>query len=181
MDKIKFKDFEETIEKIVRQNLVFPEELEYYELHKERIFYGLNLLLNFTNWEPTSKVLDVGSAPGYASIFLKKLGYDVRGVNYITRKNFKERMNRMSIPIDVCNIDSEQLPYKKGEFDLVVFFEVIEHLLNPHHALNEIYKVLRDEGVLILSTPNLSKLSNRIRLLAGKSINPEETFLRKCL
>lgn len=179
MDKIKFKDFEETIEKIVRQN---PEELEYYELHKERIFYGLNLLLNFTNWEPTSKVLDVGSAPGYASIFLKKLGYDVRGVNYITRKNFKERMNRMSILVDVCNIDSGQLPYKKGEFDLVVFFEVIEHLLNPHHALNEIYKVLRDEGVLILSTPNLSKLSNRIRLLAGKSINPElETFLRKCL
>ncbi len=48
------------------------------------------------------------------------------------------------------------LPFRKGCFDFVYFMEVIEHLPagTEHLALSEIYRIIKREGILILSTPN---------------------------
>ena len=45
--------------------------------------------------------------------------------------------------------------------------EVIEHLYNPDHALSEAYRVLRADGYLLLTTPNLAWWINRLMLLIG--------------
>ena len=52
---------------------------------------------------------------------------------------------------DVC-----QLPYDDGAFDLVVCFNVIEHLDYPRRALDELARVLAADGLLLVSTPNRS-------------------------
>ena len=52
---------------------------------------------------------------------------------------------------DVC-----QLPYDDGAFDLVVCFNVIEHLDYPGRALDELARVLAADGLLLVSTPNRS-------------------------
>ena len=50
----------------------------------------------------------------------------------------------------VC--DAHDLPFADNSFDLVLLIEVLEHLENPQKALDEIYRVLRSDGNLILST-----------------------------
>jgi SAM-dependent methyltransferase len=69
------------------------------------------------------------------------------------------------------NVERHPLPFADGTFHVVVFCEVIEHLLmDPVGALLEIRRVLRPEGRLILSTPNVARLENVARLVAGANL-----------
>ncbi len=62
---------------------------------------------------------------------------------------------------------SKTLPFSDGEFDVVVFGEVIEHLVDPDAALVEISRVLKPDGTLVLTTPNLASWFNRLLLIVG--------------
>jgi SAM-dependent methyltransferase len=48
--------------------------------------------------------------------------------------------------------------------------ELIEHLFDPDFALTEVYRVLKNDGSLILTFPNLASLPNRIRLMLGYNL-----------
>ena len=57
-------------------------------------------------------------------------------------------------------------PYSDNEFDLVIFMEVLEHLRDdPMHCLSEINRILRPEGHMLLTTPNLSSWKSISRAL----------------
>ncbi len=49
---------------------------------------------------------------------------------------------------------SQGIPFPDGSYDFAFGIEVLEHVPNPFHTLREIHRVLRSEGVLILSVPN---------------------------
>lgn len=50
--------------------------------------------------------------------------------------------------------------------------EVIEHIIEYHHVLDEIYRVLEIECILILSTPNLNSGQNILQIIAGDDVVP---------
>ena len=50
--------------------------------------------------------------------------------------------------------DVTTLPFEDGSFDLVASFETIEHVRQPEKALDELRRVLADDGLLLISTPN---------------------------
>ena len=182
---IKFKEFDNLIvNKVLTQPLSEEEfggdENEYYNLHKDRIYKTLHAIPEGAGKD----VLDLGCEPGYIAIALKVKGYNVTGGGVNLIKGFKERMDQFQIPIDVYNLDIDDLPYNNGAFDVVIFSEIIEHLFyGVPHCLSEINRVIKKDGFLILTTPNLTKISKRIKLLLGKSINPElggkKTFFRR--
>lgn len=64
-------------------------------------------------------------------------------------------------------IDSQNLPFPDSFFDAIVCVEVIEHLFDPIHALAEMNRGLKPNGILILSTPNIGFIACRITLLLG--------------
>jgi SAM-dependent methyltransferase len=51
----------------------------------------------------------------------------------------------------------------EGPFDLVMAYEVIEHLADPHAVVAHIAQLLSPRGVVVLSTPNRDRLTNRLR------------------
>jgi len=118
------------------------------------------------------KMLDVGIVPGHLSLAIKKLfSLHISGISYEIGEKFTERMHSVSIPIYKCNVEKERLPFKDETFDMVLCCELIEHLIfDPIHMLNETNRVIKD-GILILTTPNLTRLANRVKLMLGKSIN----------
>ena len=67
------------------------------------------------------------------------------------------------------------LPIDSNSFDIIYFSHVIEHLFYPDIMLEEIYRILKDDGYLIIGTPNLASWFNRILLLLG--IQPISTEL----
>ena len=69
---------------------------------------------------------------------------------------------------DVKHDLNEPLPFKDSSFDIILAGEITEHLTNPKGFLLECYRVLRKNGKLVLSVPNICYLRNRVLLLFGK-------------
>lgn len=68
----------------------------------------------------------------------------------------------------------EPLPAPRDYYDLIIFSEVIEHLQgNPRLALRHLRDCLKPGGRLLLTTPNLVRLLNRVKMLLGRSAVPE--------
>jgi len=61
----------------------------------------------------------------------------------------------------------EKLPFKGGQFDVVFFVDVLEHIRNRDQALNEVYRVLRKKGKLLLSVPNVATSWKRLQKKYG--------------
>ena len=72
---------------------------------------------------------------------------------------------------DQFNIEESTFPYPDGTFDVVVFAEILEHLLmDPVGVLLEIRRVLAAGGTLVLTTPNVARAENAFQLVAGANI-----------
>lgn len=66
----------------------------------------------------------------------------------------------------------ENLPFPDKSFDIVIHHDVIEHTAKPYLMLKEQYRVLREDGVLIVGTPNLFRPANLVKLISGKLVFP---------
>jgi len=55
--------------------------------------------------------------------------------------------------------DAQHLPFRSGVFDMVFAHHVVEHLESPDRFIREAYRVLREEGMLDLRTPNFLSLN----------------------
>lgn len=122
----------------------------------------------FTMIEGANRILDIGCADGRLTEIIgkkakaKKLfGLEISpiGVKLAAEKG---------IQVARDDIDDYDLPYKSNCFDMVICTDVIEHIVNTFHLLEEIYRVLRSGGCMILATQNMASWYNRILLLMGK-------------
>ena len=69
------------------------------------------------------------------------------------------------------NVENDAFPFDTDSFDVVLFCEMIEHMtMNPLAALREIHRVLKPGGVLVLTTPNVSRLGNVYAMINGANI-----------
>jgi SAM-dependent methyltransferase len=55
--------------------------------------------------------------------------------------------------VDVVVKPAERWPFKDGSFDCIMMTQTLEHLENPNHTLAELKRVLKPEGVLVLTVP----------------------------
>lgn len=123
-------------------------------------------------------VLDIGCGDGTAAAAAAPLlaGHRIIGVDW---SQDALRRARTRLPYAVRGeLSGDGLPFASGSADAVLFSEVIEHLVDPDGALDEIRRVLRPGGHLMLSTPNLAAWYNRVLLLAGVQPVFSEVSLR---
>jgi len=97
------------------------------------------------------KLLDVGSGNGYLKYFCDFGDIDWHGIE-IWEERFKD-CERLGYRMYRCDIDSENLPFEDETFDVVVASHVLEHLKNREFALREMYRVLKNNGLIIVGTP----------------------------
>jgi len=113
-------------------------------------------------------LLDAGCISGIVSIPYAMMGGQVVGVDI--GRGFIEKAKSESKKIGLNNKakflvgNITDLSFLKDNiFDVVLCSEVLEHLLKPYKALKEFKRVLKNGGILILTTPNPLKLSKDIR------------------
>lgn len=102
------------------------------------------------------KVLDIACGEGYGSALLAQVAAEVVGVDIAPEAvaHAHERYQGRFANLTFRTGSATNIPYPDDCFDLVVSFETIEHLAEQEKMLSEIRRVLRPDGVLIISTPD---------------------------
>jgi SAM-dependent methyltransferase len=105
--------------------------------------------------------LDAPLGPGAMALHLHQIGYAVSGVDIDIEQS---RNLPPAIRRTAGNLNG-RLPYGDGEFDLVTSLEGIEHVENHFFLLREFSRVTKLGGHLIISTPNVCNLEERLNFL----------------
>jgi len=116
---------------------------------------------------PPLRILDVGCGTGLNASYLTAAGHTVVGADLspVAIEKFRAR----GLEGFVCDIESQPVPVPESSFDLVYASEVIEHCADSAGFLREIFRVLKPEGMLVLSTPNSAFWPYRILGVLGRT------------
>lgn len=136
-------------------------KIEPNRLHtQEKVFKTLKVLFSkILKSEFSGKILDVGSGDNALVQVCLKHGIEAKG-------------------IDICNgvnFESDKLPFKDNEFDIVIMYSVIEHLQRPVNILLEVHRVLKPGGKVVIITSNF-QLENLF--LCAKDFFNDPTHIR---
>jgi glycosyltransferase involved in cell wall biosynthesis/SAM-dependent methyltransferase len=153
------------------------EEMKMYvEADFKRFVYTLGLVPERSG----QSVLELGANPYFTTTLLYKFREaDLHLANFFSQSE-REGSQKVTIrqtgeTIEYAykqfNIEDETFPYADDTFDVVLFCEIIEHLLSdPVHALLEIRRVLKPGGTLVLTTPNVVRLDNVRKIIGGENV-----------
>lgn len=100
------------------------------------------------------KVLDIACGEGYGSYLLSIQAESVKGVD-ISEEIIQHAIEKYKKPNLEFKVGlAERIPYPDQFFDVVVSFETIEHLVSQKEMIEEIFRVLKANGKLIISSPD---------------------------
>jgi SAM-dependent methyltransferase len=121
---------------------------------------------------PRGRALDVPCGPGRMAEALGRLGFTAFGAD-LDAAGYEA-----TVPF--CTLDlNRSLPYAAGSFGFVYCGDGIEHLENPFLLLRELARVLADDGVLVVVTPNYLNVERRLQfLLTGSLAKPPRRVAR---
>jgi 2-polyprenyl-3-methyl-5-hydroxy-6-metoxy-1,4-benzoquinol methylase len=113
-----------------------------------------------------SRVLDVGCSTGYLARPLAGRGSTVVGIEL--EAEAAEVAREVCEEVLVGDVETIELPFPEGSFDVVLCGDIIEHLRDPRRFFERVHPLLRRDGRLVLSTPNVANWAIRLGLLAGR-------------
>ncbi|NNE54950.1 MAG: class I SAM-dependent methyltransferase [Flavobacteriales bacterium] len=105
------------------------------------------------------RILDLGAGHGAFTKKLNDMGYNMFACDL-----FPEIFQYDKIECKKVDI-TQHFPYDDNAFDMVIAVEVSEHILDHENFFAEISRILKPEGKLYLSTPNILSLKSRMRFL----------------
>lgn len=108
-------------------------------------------LVNF--FKKGEMVLDVGCGDGVVGEFLQKeIGVELKGIDISEEAIKKAKKKGLEVKV---SSSEQKFPFGDNTFDKVFWGDNIEHLFNPEITLKEIRRVLKKDGKLIISCPNM--------------------------
>jgi len=139
---------------------IIPENvtLDYFLKIKERRYKlepFIKQIVQFEKWQD-KKVLEVGCGIGIDGMEFAKNGSDYTGVD-ISEKSLELAKTYFALNEQKVNLlvaDAENLPFENNTFDLVYSWGVLHHTPNTQKAIEEIYRVLKPEGKIIVMLYN---------------------------
>jgi SAM-dependent methyltransferase len=124
-------------------------------IHEKFYQYFKDITANKTNL----KVLDVGAGHGALCQEMYNDGYDVAACDL-----FPEYFYFDKIPCKKADL-TKPLPFADNSFDVIIAVEVMEHILDHEVFFSECNRILKPNGQVLISTPNILSLKSRFRFL----------------
>ncbi|MGB9980279.1 class I SAM-dependent methyltransferase [Methanobacterium sp.] len=113
------------------------------------------------------KVLDVGCATGNIAKILSEKGCEVTGIEMDPKSaKIASKYCKNIIIKDLESLDNLNCPY--NYFDVLLFADILEHLKSPVDTLRKLKKYLHNDGIIIITVPNVTYWEIRLSFLLGK-------------
>jgi ubiquinone biosynthesis O-methyltransferase len=118
------------------------------------------------------KVLDLGCGAGRLSLFAAKYAKEVFGIDYIEKaidyaNNFAEITKSKNITFQVGDLDL----FKNEKFDVILISDVLQHVDDPLKTLKQCHKILKKNGLVIISIPNFNNFRGHVWLTLQSMFN----------
>jgi len=117
--------------------------------HLNRYYFVVNQIdLKFKT------VLDIASGEGYGSEILSRYAQTVIGVDLSSEAIYYSKKKYRNENLEFIQGDATKIPLEDNSVDVIVSFETIEHHDKHTEMINEIIRVLKPQGILIISSPD---------------------------
>ncbi len=155
---------------------------KYSELEFERERFDIPFRKEFLkkNLGRGRQVLHVGCGAGEISRYIADQNNQVSGTEINPEAAFLAA--KKGISVKICDPE-KGLPFENESFDAVFAGEILDHIYDTRFLFDEMARVLRPGGILLVSAPNLNSLANRLKVLNGEFLEmngafPEDRFGR---
>ncbi len=165
-----YKDISDNIKTVLESHVDINDD--YHKVHKRRFARTLQVLME---QKPKGRLLELGCST-VIPLSLSDLAPDleVYVTDFDLSKPIKHKLkissNTKIKEIDAYSVDVEKtpLPAPDNYFDYVLCCEVLEHMeVDPMFMLSELNRVLKDDGFIILTTPNVVSSHGLTKMLLG--------------
>jgi SAM-dependent methyltransferase len=120
-------------------------------------------------------ILEIGAGNGNVAKTLltselKIASYTLGDISYISSRRIEGlRRNLDDSRVSLLKMDAEDVPAREnGKYDAVIMIALIEHLIDPLRAMQNIRRLLKPCGFVYIDTPNIAKYTRRAKLLLGR-------------
>ena len=124
-------------------------------IHEKFMDYIIPLLNSYDNPE----VLDIGAGHGAMVQKLYNAGYKIAAADLFPEYFKFKKVNCKKVDI------TKKFPYDDNSFDVIIAVEIMEHVHDHENFFRETYRILKENGILVFSTPNILSLKSRMRFL----------------
>jgi 2-polyprenyl-3-methyl-5-hydroxy-6-metoxy-1,4-benzoquinol methylase len=115
------------------------------------------------------RVLELGCSTGAMSQYLvQRRGCSVIGVELDSQAAAQAKRFCEDVLIEDLNDFNWTARLSKGEFDVILMGDVLEHLANPNAVLTQMRPLLGDDGRVVISLPNVVHWHTRLKILFGR-------------
>jgi len=115
--------------------------------------------------EGNHRILDVGCGAGATLLKLKELGKASEIFGIEINEDIAGKLSPLLNGIIIGDIESIKLPFNEKYFDYILFGDILEHLINPDKILNQYKALLKDDGFIIATIPNIKHFNILLRLI----------------
>jgi len=97
--------------------------------------------------------LDIGCALGFFIELLKKEGWEAKGVEF---SDDAAQYAKEKLGLEVYTGSVEEIGFEDEYFDVITMLDVLEHVVSPNDILKEVNRILKREGLILVTVPNVS-------------------------
>ena len=115
-----------------------------------------------------SSILDIGCGTGAVDFYLASSDHSIDGIDVSTRAISACKRDSRLLGFDSklrFKVNSLETISKKKKYDAIILFEVIEHIKDDKRAIKKIISLLKNSGLLFISTPSISAPLYKLGLL----------------
>ena len=162
----------EPVERL-EEDYVAMDDPDYVREEKGRRQQARIILSKILRQKAMGKMLDVGCGPGLFLDEAKKMGWVVKGVDL---SFWAVKHAKANFGIDVFQGTLTMAAFPDKSFDVVIMNDVIEHLTDPKSVLKEVRRIMKNDGAVFVSTPDIDSFWSRLLRARWWGINKYHLF-----
>jgi 2-polyprenyl-3-methyl-5-hydroxy-6-metoxy-1,4-benzoquinol methylase len=125
-----------------------------------QIIYAQEAVNDIKRFKNKGNLLDIGSAKGLFLMVAKNQGFNVQGLEI---SEYATNFTKNVFGIEIMKGTAEEESFPEKQFDIITLFDVIEHFREPKRTLIKIKAALKDDGLLVIDTPNIESIYSKFR------------------